>query len=157
MEVKINKEIRDYTEHMFFGLSLRQLFFSVLAVIAGLVLYFLLKDKVGTETISWACIMGAFPFAAFGFIKYNGLTAEKFLLVWIRSELIMPKKVLFRGRNTYYELLEDIIRKQRLSESKKKECDAEHDENTEDAEKKKQGIFKYPKKLAGRGPRKKGV
>ena len=61
MEVKINKEIRDYTEHMFFGLSLRQLFFSVLAVIAGLVLYFLLKDKVGTETISWACIMGAFP------------------------------------------------------------------------------------------------
>ena len=31
MEVKINKEIRDYTEAIFFGLSLRQFIFSVLA------------------------------------------------------------------------------------------------------------------------------
>ena len=32
MEVKINKEIREYTENMFFGLSMRQFFFSVLAL-----------------------------------------------------------------------------------------------------------------------------
>ena len=31
MEVKINKEIRDYTEAIFFGLSLRQFIFSGLA------------------------------------------------------------------------------------------------------------------------------
>ena len=31
MEVKINKEIRNYTEAIFFGLSLRQFIFSVLA------------------------------------------------------------------------------------------------------------------------------
>ena len=31
MEVKINREIRNYTEAMFFGLSLRQFIFSVLA------------------------------------------------------------------------------------------------------------------------------
>ena len=37
MEVKINKEIRNYTESMFFGLSLRQFIFSVLACgVAGL-------------------------------------------------------------------------------------------------------------------------
>ena len=30
-KVKINKEIRDYTEAIFFGLSLRQFIFSVLA------------------------------------------------------------------------------------------------------------------------------
>ena len=28
MEVRINREIRDYTESMFFGLSMRQFFFS---------------------------------------------------------------------------------------------------------------------------------
>ncbi|MDE6902800.1 MAG: PrgI family protein, partial [Lachnospiraceae bacterium] len=28
MEVKINKEIRNYTESMFFGLSMRQFIFS---------------------------------------------------------------------------------------------------------------------------------
>ena len=31
MEIKINREIREYKENMFFGLSLRQLIFSLLA------------------------------------------------------------------------------------------------------------------------------
>jgi len=42
MEVKINKEIRDYQESMFFGLSLRQFIFSLLAVGIAVLLYFLL-------------------------------------------------------------------------------------------------------------------
>ena len=29
MEIRINKEIREYTENMFFGLSMRQFIFSV--------------------------------------------------------------------------------------------------------------------------------
>ena len=42
MEVKINKEIRNYTESMFFGLSMRQFIFSVLAIAVAVVLYFVL-------------------------------------------------------------------------------------------------------------------
>ena len=53
MEVKINREIRDYTESMFFGLSMRQFFFSIAAIAVAIVLYFLLKPYVGTETVSW--------------------------------------------------------------------------------------------------------
>ena len=34
MEVKMNKEIRDYQESMFWGLSFRQCLFSVLAILA---------------------------------------------------------------------------------------------------------------------------
>ena len=64
MEVKINREIRNYTESMFFGLSMRQFFFSVLALMIAVGLYFLLKPYVGTETVSWMCILGAAPFAA---------------------------------------------------------------------------------------------
>ena len=63
MEVKINKEIRDYQESMFFGLSLRQFIFSLLAVGIAVLLYFLLKPYFGTETVSWMCILGAVPFA----------------------------------------------------------------------------------------------
>ena len=40
MEVKINKEIRNYTEAIFFGLSLRQFIFSVLACGIAVGLYF---------------------------------------------------------------------------------------------------------------------
>ena len=50
MEVKINKEIRDYTESMFFGLSLRQFVFSVLACLIAVGVYFGLKPLLGLET-----------------------------------------------------------------------------------------------------------
>ena len=52
MEVKINKEIRNYTESMFFGLSLRQFIFSVLAYSVAVGLYFLLRPRFGSENLS---------------------------------------------------------------------------------------------------------
>ena len=105
MEVKINKEIRNYTESMFFGLSLRQFIFSVLACGVAVGLYFLLRGQFGTETLSWMCILGAAPFAALGFIKYNGMTAEKFVWAWIKSEFLMPKQLVFHSTNTYLEVM----------------------------------------------------
>ena len=112
MEVKINKDIRNYTESMFFGLSLRQFIFSAIAVAVAVFLYFVLKSQgFGTETVSWVCILGASPFAALGFIKYNGLTAEQFLWAFIKSEVLMPKKLVFEPQNTYYELMKNSIKK----------------------------------------------
>ena len=109
MEVKINKEIRNYTESMFFGLSLRQFIFSVLACGVAVGLHFLLRPRFGTETLSWVCILGAFPFAAMGFIKYNGMTAEQFVWAWIKSEFLMPKKLMFLPDNLYYETMKPTI------------------------------------------------
>ena len=109
MEVKINREIRDYTESMFFGLSLRQFVFSLLAVAVAVGIYFMLKEHLGTETVSWVCILGAAPFAALGFISYNGMTAEKFVWAWLRSEFIVPKKLTFRATNIYAEALKPVI------------------------------------------------
>ena len=109
MEVKINKEIRNYTESMFFGLSLRQFIFSVLACGVAVGLYFLLRPYFGMETLSWVCILGAFPFAAMGFIKYNGMTAEQFVWAWIKSEFLMPKKLMFLPDNLYYETMKPTI------------------------------------------------
>ncbi|MGN0487701.1 MAG: PrgI family protein [Ruminococcus sp.] len=111
MEVKINREIRDYTEAVFFGLSLRQIIFSVLACGAAVGIYFLLNPVLGTETTSWLCIVGAAPFAALGFIKYNGMTAEQFAWAYIKSEFLTPKKLVFNSTNTYYELMKDKISK----------------------------------------------
>ena len=115
MEVKINREIRNYSESVFFGLSMRQCIFSVLAIAVAVGLYFVLKPYLGTETLSWVCILGAFPFAALGFITYHGMTAEQFLWAWLRSELIEPRFYHCSTNNIYYELLKDSI------ESTKKE------------------------------------
>ena len=109
MEVKINREIRNYTESMFFGLSLRQFFFSVAAMGIAILLYFLLKPHFGTETVSWMCILGAAPFAAMGFITYHGMTAEKYLWAWLRSEMLEPKQLKFESNNYYYTAMKDLI------------------------------------------------
>lgn len=109
MEVKINREIRNYTESMFFGLSMRQFVFSVLAILVAVGLYFLLKPYFGTETVSWMCILGAAPFATLGFITYHGMTAEQFLWAWLRSELLEPKELRFEASNLYYEALKDKL------------------------------------------------
>lgn len=122
MEVKINREIRQYTESMFFGLSLRQFVFSLLAVGVAIVLYFLIKPYAGMETVSWMCILGAAPFAAMGFITYHGMTAEQFLVAWLRSEMIEPREIRFESNNYYYEAMRDLI------SSHEKEVYKAHDE-----------------------------
>ena len=53
MEIKINREIRNYTESMFFGLSMRQFIFAVIGCGMAVLLYFVLKPFFGVETLSW--------------------------------------------------------------------------------------------------------
>ena len=72
-------------------------------------MYFLLRPQFGRETLSLMCILGASPFAMMGFIKYNGMTAEQFVWAWIKSEFLMPKKILFSPDNLYYEALKPNI------------------------------------------------
>ncbi len=105
MEVKINKEIMNYKESIYFGLSLRQFIFSLIACIIAVLLYFLFFQVLSLEVLSWVCILGAAPFAAFGFIKYNGMKLEEFVLSYIKTELLMSKKLVFKPVNFYEELI----------------------------------------------------
>jgi len=91
LEIRINKEIRDYTESVFFGLSLRQFVCALCAIAAAVGCYFGLRNVLGTEATSWVCLVAAAPFAALGFVRYNGMTAEQFAMAWLRSELLSRK------------------------------------------------------------------
>lgn len=105
MEVKINREIRDYQEAIFFGLSLRQLIFAVLAIAVAVGIYFGLRNVLGSETVSWLCIVGAVPFGALGFVRYNGMSAEQFISAWVKSEFLTPKKLMFKAENIYHSII----------------------------------------------------
>ena len=111
MEVKINKDIREFSENIFFGLTMRQFIFSLLACIVAVILYFLLKPFFGIETLSWICILGAVPFAVLGFVKYNGMTAEKFIIAFIKSEFLTPKTLTFKSKNIFAEMFKPTIEK----------------------------------------------
>ena len=103
IEIKIPKEVRDYHENIFFGLNTRQFICSVLAVGVAVGIYFALQPYVATEEIGWMCILGAAPFAACGFFTYHGMTAEQVLWTWVKSEILCPKRLVFKSDSYYYE------------------------------------------------------
>lgn len=153
MEVKINKEIREYSENMFFGLTLRQFFFSVLGCIAAVGIYFLCRDTLGLELTTWACVIGVIPFAAIGFITYNGMPAEKLVVAYLKSKLIYPKQYLSKPVSFYYSAMKESIgltqgslSKRELRRIKRREKKAEKEEKRQEK--------KQSKKRRKRGRRK---
>lgn len=120
MRVQINNEIRDYSESIFFGLNLRQLIFSALACGVAVGSYFLFRKHLGIETLSWLCILCAAPFAALGFVKYNGMTAEKVLWCFIKSEILMPYQLSFHASNYYDDLVREYDKDQSKSKKRKR-------------------------------------
>ena len=112
--MRINKEVRDYQESLFLGLSLRQFLFALLAVIVAVGVYFGLRNVVGIGEIGWICVLAAFPFALGGFFSYNGMTLERFILAFIRSELLYPKRLVFKSDNLYAKIMDSTSLKEAL-------------------------------------------
>lgn len=108
MEVKINKDIREFSESIFLDwLCVSSFFLIGLCDSSNSILY--IKTFFGIETLSWICILGAAPFAVLGFVKYNGMTAEKFIVAFIKSEFITPKRLTFKSKNIYAEVFKPTI------------------------------------------------
>lgn len=57
-------------------------------------------------------------------MKYNGMYAEEFVVAWIKSEILMPRILLFKPENFYDELMnlkvEMEVKKNEISRKKKR-------------------------------------
>lgn len=127
MEININKDIREYTEGVFFGLNLRQLICSGLAVASAVAIYFYARKTVSQEVITYLCIAAAAPFAAIGFIKYNGMPMEKIFVAWMKDNFLVPRRLTVKSNNIYLEALRGFFAKK-----EKEELNAqEHSDNIE--------------------------
>ena len=104
MEIKINKEIRQHKETIFFGLTVRQLLCSSAAVGAAVGIYLSLHELLGDEITSWLCILMAVPLGVAGFFQYNGLTFELFLWAVIKTCVLCAGPRKWRSENYMYEL-----------------------------------------------------
>ena len=127
MEININKDIREYTEGVFFGLNMRQLICSGLAVASAVAIYFYARKTVSQEVITYLCIAAAAPFAAIGFIRYNGMPMEKIFVAWMKDNFLVPRRLTVKSNNIYLEALCGFFAKK-----EKEELNAqEHSDNTE--------------------------
>ena len=111
MEININKDIREYTEGVFFGLNLRQLICSGLAVASAVAVYFGARGTMANDVITYLCIAVAVPFAAIGFIKYNGMPMEKIFWAWLTDNFLFPRKLTVKANNIYLKALGDYFAK----------------------------------------------
>ncbi len=110
MEVKINKEIRNYTESVVMGLTLRQLLFSVAAIVLAAIIYFGLHSYVSVDVLTWIVAIVVIPIAFLGFFKYNGMTAEKFLVAFFKDRFLEPQQMHVESVNLYKDLTADIVK-----------------------------------------------
>ncbi len=125
MEIKVNKEVRNYTESIFLGLSIRQCIFSTIACIVAILIYFLCVDPLGIEITSWLCMLSAAPFASLGFITYQSMNAEQIVITAWHSFLLSKRSLIDKSFNLYHEMYKDVFekhKKEALGKNDKKLC-----------------------------------
>ena len=110
MEERINREVMEYQETIAGGLTLRQFIWAGIAVAASLLIYIKLSPVMGSETISWICILAAAPPALMGFTSWHGMTADQILCIFLKYA-ITPKKLVW-GNTNQFALIAESIKKQ---------------------------------------------
>lgn len=130
MEIRINKEIKDYHEGLFMGLSMRQFVCSLAAVGAAVGIYFGLRNVLNREVVSWLCIICAAPLAAAGFFKYNGMNFEQFIVAFVRSEFLCSGIRTYQSENYLYEAYKEVIEDVLVQEEKNKKRKKKNSKNS---------------------------
>ena len=89
--IKMSKDIKKQKSKLFWGLTARQLLFTVLAVLIAIVVNCILdlNDTVKAVLV----ISTSIPFLLCGWISINGLTFEKFAVIWLRNNFTSKERV----------------------------------------------------------------
>jgi len=92
VEVRIPKEITEYQEKIMFGLSVRQLVCSLIAIVISVPSYIFLMNKIGQELTGYIVIIEVVPLIAIGYLKPKGLKFEKVLIMFLEHQFGKSKR-----------------------------------------------------------------
>lgn len=127
IEIRIPKEIKNYREKLFFGLTLRQCICAGAALLICVPLYIFGNKFLPQEAVSWLVILIAAPLMMAGFFRYNDMTFEQFAVELFYQNFTPQKRVysdetlLMKLRKIYLaqELEKEIGKKGKTSFLKK--------------------------------------
>lgn len=74
MIIEINKDIDRYQESVVMGLTLKQLIYAALSLIAGAGIVLLLQKQIGLTLAAYVAVPVVAPLALQGFYQYNGMS-----------------------------------------------------------------------------------
>lgn len=112
--VTIPKDLTKVKSKVLFGLTRRQLICFGAAVLVGVPLFFLLKNRVASSAATLCMILVMLPFFLFAMYEKNGQPLEVFLGHLIENKFIRPKVRIYQTNNLYsalvrqYELEQEV-------------------------------------------------
>lgn len=103
IEIRIPKEIKNYREKLFFGLTLRQCVCAGAALLICVPLYIFGNRFLPQEAVSWAVVIIAAPLMLAGFFRYNDMNFEHFAVEYIAHHF-NPQKRIYEYEPIFMEL-----------------------------------------------------
>lgn len=121
MEIKMNKEIRDFKETVISNFTLRQAISIVGMLSFSFFMFFKFYHVLSTSVLGFIIMFVSIPFLLIGnFLpKYNGMNSDLFALTLLRY-LFEPKQLKFVGSNQYQMMLQEST----YERSRKRENDS---------------------------------
>lgn len=119
IEIRIPKEIKNYREKLFFGLTLRQCICTAIALLICVPIYIFGNRFLPQEAVSWVVILIAVPLMFTGFFRYNDMAFEQFALEVIRFHT-SPQKRIYSYEPPFMELRNGYLTEELAAETEEK-------------------------------------
>lgn len=106
IELPITKDITKYKPKLLLGMTTRQVFCTVIALILVVPAYLILSKIFIKDVVYFACILCAAPPILCGFVQRYELPYEVFAKLWLQSNLLTPKVRKYQQTNTFEEFFD---------------------------------------------------
>lgn len=119
IEIRIPKEIKNYREKLFFGLTLRQCICAGVALLICVPLYIFGNRFLPQEMVSWLVILIAAPLMLAGFFRYNDMMFEQFAVEFFFHNFT-PQKRVYSYEPIYMDFRKEYLAEELAAEIEEK-------------------------------------
>ena len=116
MEIELSEDLQHYKESFILGLTVKQAFFSILALGTGTAIVLLLHTRIGVTLSCYVATPFVVPLALTGFYHYHGLTFWQFAGKMVHFAFF--NRPLLYWSTESMEELEQIVSEERQEEQK---------------------------------------
>jgi len=154
IEIRIPKEIREYQEKIFLGLTVRQVVAVIAMGVVNIPLFFAINAFAGMQVAGFAIMPVAAIIGVFGFWKPSGMYFEDYAKMMITNNFILPANRKYQTENFFGEVA-DIIQEEKFGEIKSefmKTYEAENKRMQYDEKKLRRKVSNNPKTYSSKKP-----